>query len=84
MRVARVQISKQLFESVLKAEFGHPSRVYETNAPKDLEVLGFSSSKENPFVFEALVKSKAFDDIAEGAIPPLIQPFIYTMKEVEF
>jgi len=80
MRVARIQISKEFFEMILIADVNQPpGRIITSNAPKDLEVLGFATSKVNPFTFEALVKSESFFDVAEGGEPPLIEPFIYTI-----
>lgn len=80
MRVARVQISKEFFEAFVKAEVWSPVYFIESNAPQDLEVLGFATSKDHPFTFEAYVKSESFAEVAEGAMPPLIKPFVYTKK----
>lgn len=82
MRVARVQISKEFFEMFVRAESGIPFTVYESNAPKDLEVLGFATSQDHPFTFEAYVKSESFPEVAEGAMPPLISSFVYTQKNL--
>jgi hypothetical protein len=82
MRVARVQISKEFFEMFVRAEINQPpGRILTSNAPADLEVLGFASSKESPFVFEALVKSSTFADVAEGGVPPLIPSFEYQVRD---
>jgi len=80
MKVAKVQISKELLEQVLKADINQPTgRVITTDAPKDLEVLGFASIEGSPWTFEAYVKSETFLDIPEGSEPPLIAPFVYTV-----
>lgn len=69
---------------LVKAEINQPSgRTITSNAPKDLEVLGFATSKESPFVFEALVKSESFAEVAEGAEPPLIPAFEYRVTVAE-
>jgi len=90
-RVARLQISKEFFEIFLRAEYGtSPNMTIETNAPKDLEVLGLAYPLEArygfvgyPHTLEVVVKSESFEDIPECCEPPLIDKFIYTVKHGE-
>ena len=84
MKIARVQISREYFEMIIKADgLPPPNRIITSNAPKDLEVLGFTATRDFPFTFDMYCKSESFAEIAEGAEPPLISPFIYTVKEIE-
>jgi len=84
MRLARVLLDKEVLESLIKAEFTQRSGYKITsNAPKDLEVLGFETNPKIPFTFEAYVKSETFDEIEDGEVPPLIKAFVYTAEKVE-
>jgi len=82
MKIARVLISKEMMEHFLKADFFDPSREIKSNAPKDLEIIGFATSNEYPFTFEAYVKSEEFGDVTDGMACPLIEPFVYTSELV--
>jgi hypothetical protein len=77
-------ISVELFEMILRAEVGgREGYRVETNAPKDLKVLGFAPVDGEPIlrtVF-AFVESESFAEVAEGSQPPLIEPFQYTMTK---
>jgi hypothetical protein len=85
-RIAKVEISKELFEFFIRGEFGaHPGTIIESNAPKDLKVLGLARTSSYsmhgyPMSLYVVCESESFDDIAEMAEPPLIEPFIYTVK----
>jgi len=85
-RVARMRISKEILEVILRADVGtRPNTTIETNAPKDLKVLGLGNVKGliYPHTFEVYVESETFDDVPEGADPPEIDAFIYTVKHGE-
>lgn len=86
-KIARVQVSKQWFEYFLRGEFGlRPNTVISSNAPKDLEVIGlYIPENKRPFpidVLEVYVKSESFKDIPNGIDYPLIEPFLYTITEL--
>jgi hypothetical protein len=85
-KVARVRISKELLEQIIRADFGqYPGRTVTTNAPKDLEILGVGKIEGllYPHTFELYVKSETFDDVPEGAEPPEIEAFTYTVHHGE-
>ena len=86
-KIARVLVSKQFLEMVLRADtFAKPNTVTTSNAPKDLEVLGLAIPdfvRGYPHTLEVYVKSETFDDVPEGVEPPLIDTFIYTQKVLE-
>jgi hypothetical protein len=83
-KIARVQISKEYFELILRGEFRlRPNATIETDAPKDLEVIGLSIPQR--FIgflhtLEVYVKSESFADVPEGSEPPVISPFVYKVN----
>jgi hypothetical protein len=85
-RVAKVRISIELFENILTCRWGsHPTHRLETNAPQDLRVWGFAPVETEPFLMTVymFVESESFEEVAEGAQPPEIMPFQYSLIEVE-
>ena len=86
-KIARTLISKEYLEMILRADFfARPNTIIETDAPKDMEVLGLAYYPHGSFgsthTLEIWVKSETFEEIAEGADPPVVGPFIYTVKEI--
>lgn len=67
MKLAKVLISREYFEVILKAEINTKDKI-TTNAPSDLKILGFAD--KNPYTFFAICESETFADIPEGADPP--------------
>ena len=79
-KVAKVKISKDLLEQILRADIGtQPNTTVTTNAPKDLKVLGLAIHLPYPHTFEMYVESETFADIPEATEPPEIEPFVYTI-----
>ena len=79
-KIARVEISKEYLEMVLRADFWtKPNQTITTDAPKDLKIAGLYKSEYYPNCFEIYVKSDSFNDVPEGAEIPKIRPFIYTV-----
>lgn len=77
-------MSQEILENFIRADFwANPGQRITSNAPKDLEILGLAKSDVYPFTFEAYVKSESFAENPEGAIPPLIEPFTYTVTQLE-
>jgi hypothetical protein len=79
VKIARVRISAEILQEVLKGDW---SRLCDrTTAPDDLEVLGV---EQPPHAvgqwFYAIVQSKTFAAIPEGAEIPEIKPFEYRAK----
>lgn len=83
MKVARVFLSKEILEKFLKADVNNREFKITSNTPSDLEILGLATHDLHPFTFEAYVKSESFTDIPEGAMPPLIEPFHYSLERYE-
>jgi hypothetical protein len=84
-KVAKVRISKDFFEMFLRADYGtQPNTTIESNAPKDLKVLGLRTIYDfYPYTFWVYVESEEFENIPEGAEPPEIEPFVYTVRHGE-
>jgi hypothetical protein len=84
-RVAKVKISKEFLEMLLRADFEvQLNRRLETNAPKDLKILGLANIPHfgYPHTFYIYVESESFEEIQEGTDPPEINPFVYSSFEV--
>jgi len=79
-KIARVEISKEYFEMIIRADFfAKPNQTITTDAPKDLEIVGVVESEHYPNCLELYVSSESFDEVPEGAKPRLIKPFTYTV-----
>jgi hypothetical protein len=82
-KIARLEISKEFFEMFLRGElFMEPNTHIRTNAPKDLEVVGLVVPERwygYPGTLEIFVRSETFAEVVEGAVPPVIEPFTYTL-----
>lgn len=77
-KVAKVRISKEYLEDFLRADYGtQPNTTIESNAPKDLKVLGLKQIFGFYPTFWVYVESDEFADVPEGSEPPEIEPFIY-------
>jgi hypothetical protein len=81
-KIARTLVSKEYLEMVLRGDvFARPNTTIETDAPKDLEVLGLAY-RPHSIGLEIWVKSETFEDVLEGGEPPVVGPFVYTVKEL--
>jgi hypothetical protein len=79
MKIAKVKLSKQFLEMIIRADISTDEKI-STDAPRDLEILGFLDRGEDyPYTFTAIVRSDTFGDILEGGVIPVIKPFTYTV-----
>ena len=81
-RMIRQKISFEFLEKLLRGDL---KEIAETNAPKDLEVVSISGKSDDFFngCFEVFLTSKTFDEVSEGTIIPLTEPFWYRTKRIE-
>lgn len=78
-RIAKVRISIEILSMMLRAEFNNLDHI-RTDAPKDLEVVGFAAVPDYPYyVGWVYCTSETFDEIMEGADAPEIPAFTYTL-----
>jgi hypothetical protein len=83
-KIARVYITKEFLEMLLRAEINFMSGYQvETDAPKDLQLLGLAYRPHSyglPYTLEIWVTSETFKEVPEGAEPPVIESFRYSLK----
>lgn len=77
MKIAQLQIDRDLFERIIRAEWPKSGQKVTTDAPPDLHIIGFAEGK---YSFTAYVISETFADVPEGADPPFVD-FVYTVTD---
>ena len=81
-KYAKVRVSTELFELMLKGEFGLGYGEIKTDAPKDLKVIGLSpvSDEFPPRSVFVVCESSEFMEVLEGGEIPVIKPFTYSVE----
>jgi hypothetical protein len=79
IKIARVRMSAEILQRILRGDWSNVC--HWTTAPDDLEVLGVEQpSHAVGQWFYAIVQSKTFAAIPEGAEIPEIEPFTYSSE----
>lgn len=75
-KMARVRVSMALLEKLIIGDLSNLHAM--TTAPDDLTVVGVSQPHHAiGSWFYAIIESKSFKPVPEGAEIPIIEPFIY-------
>lgn len=82
-RVAKVGMTYEFLSVVMsgKIKTAETGRVLETNAPRDLQVIGIKDDPEGRETAYVYFKSASVAPVPEGAEPPLVPPFHYAWVE---
>jgi len=82
-RLRRFEMGYPFFEEFLKLGGMAPCcHIASTNMPSDMEIV---EVRNLPFrrVFEILVRSDSFDELPEGATPPIWEPLYSRLEVIE-